>query len=31
METALIEELGDELYTAWAERRMVEPLSARHP
>ncbi|MBV6272750.1 2-oxopent-4-enoate hydratase [Alcaligenaceae bacterium CGII-47] len=31
MEQSLIEQLGDELYDAWSERRMVAPLTDRHP
>ena len=30
METQLIEQLGDELYTALRDRRVVEPLTNRH-
>ena len=31
MENSLIESLGDELYLAMTERRVVDPLTARHP
>lgn len=31
MEDSLIESLGDELYLAMTERRVIDPLTARHP